>query len=316
MIPRSFGRWAARSLALLVLGLAGSAWARDPCRVCRISAKSADGRETMHATFVRPLQPANGVPQRIVVLLHGLGGDATSWLQVQQVRDRFDAAMRSGALPPTTLLIPDGGDGYWSDWADGRRHDATLVVRLVELLEARMDAQQRSPGARHAVVGASMGGFGALSIALQRPDVFEVAVGLSATDLEIAATEAPNRPVYRNVLGQAPWTAILARINPVQLVRGGAGKGQQFWLGWGSAEPRKFAEGGRLLVEAMTAAGLNVTNRVIDGGSHGWDSTWNQLHPWWLDGLIARWRPKTVRAPTAATAAAAGRAAPTTRTVP
>lgn len=312
MTSRAQARWAARILALLALIVTSAAWARDPCRVCRMSVSLADGGESMAATYVRPPHGV-GPAERIIVLLHGLGGDASSWLQVHEVRDRLDAAMAKGELPPTTLLIPDGGDGYWADWQGGKRHYAALVVRLVEALQRQMPPARGSPR-RHAIVGASMGGFGALSIGMQHPALFEVVVALSGTDLEIAATAAPKRKVYLDVLGRAPWTKALERLNPLQLVRQGAGKGQAFWIGWGSAEAAKFAEGGRLLVAEMQTAGLQVESRVVEGGVHGWESTWSALHPWWLGGLLETWRSAAPGTATTAVPAHSLAVAPTRTT--
>lgn len=305
MTSRWLPRWIAVCLTLSLVGLAVTAWAAEPCRVCRETVTSADGRETMTATVVWPTQSRER-HKHVLVLLHGLGGDATSWLQVQQVRDLLDDAMRSGTLPPTLLILPDGGDGYWADWQGGSRHFAALVLELVKRHATPRGAQAAPSPETHAIVGASMGGFGALSIALQHPEVFGTAIALSATDLDIAVHDSPKRQVYRNVLGPPPWTKALARINPLQLVRSGAGKGQRFWLGWGSAEARKFAEGGKLLAAEMRTAALNVETKIVEGGVHGWASTWHQLHPWWIDGLIAQWRVPVapIGAATAATAAA------------
>ena len=224
--------------------------------------------------------------RHLIVLLHGLGGDAHGWFTTTEVVQRLHASMRCGELPPSVILLPSGGVSYWADWADGHHAYASAVMVLVTAVSARrgLDA---SPEAG-AIIGASMGGFGALSIGLQHPERFGTIIALSPTDLEIAVTDAPKRTVYLNVLGSPVSAAQLARINPRHLVARGCGTNQQLVLGWGDAEARKFAEGGQRLAKAARAAGIALRTRIVVGGRHGWASTWNQLYPWWSAALRKR----------------------------
>lgn len=240
--------------------------------------------QSMRALAVLP----PGAPRadwRLLVLLHGLGGSARSWLEATDVVPQLVAMMRAGTIPATLILLPDGGDGYWSDWHDGAHPYGSLVGRLCERAAARYPVTA-ARGA-HAIVGASMGGFGALSIGLRDPQRYGLLVGLSATDLAIASEDAPRRKVYRDVLGSPASAAQLRAINPNDLVRAGRGKGQRILLAWGSKEARKFREGGERLVASMRRKRLRFSHRVVRGGRHGWASTWAPLHGWWLSALRA-----------------------------
>lgn len=114
----------------------------------------------------------------VLLLLHGKGGDHKSWPKV--------GAERTVAGRPLLVVMPDGGvDGWYSD-AYGAQSSAPdnpvlawSAFHLRELVPW-IDAHYRTLGGRaHAVAGASMGGYGALSYAVQRPDLFSAAGSFS-----------------------------------------------------------------------------------------------------------------------------------------
>ncbi|MFF4060153.1 alpha/beta hydrolase [Streptomyces sp. NPDC001668] len=78
--------------------------------------------------------------------------------------------------------VPGGNSGYWSDWynngAGGPPMYETFVTRqLIPLIEANFRAV---PDRAHRVVlGASMGGYGALMLASRHPDLFAATSSLS-----------------------------------------------------------------------------------------------------------------------------------------
>ncbi|MCB9738341.1 MAG: alpha/beta fold hydrolase [Deltaproteobacteria bacterium] len=299
------GRFASRLLALafgLALATTAAAQPGAPlplpatqvgnCETKQLLASDPDSGMTMRAIAVLPPGAPPG-PWKVLVLLHGLGGSARSWLEATTVVPQLASEMRAGSLAPTLILLPDGGNGYWADWIDGRHPYGSLVLRLMDV------ARQRYPlaeGPQHAaIVGASMGGFGALSLALREPARFGMVVALSATDLAIAVADAPMRACYVNVVGAPASASKLAEINPIARVRAGAGAGVRFLLAWGDREARKFKEGGALLFRALRRAKRRVERRVVRGGRHGWQRAWAPLHPWWTSALRAHFGAKTAR---------------------
>lgn len=116
----------------------------------------------------------------LVVLLHGVN-DAGGfvWWQNAAVDLVAEALVERGELPPFRLLLPgDTGIGLgsgWCDWADGSCAAETYVVR--ELLP--WAAETFGVGDVH-IGGLSMGGYGALLLALRNPGVFRSASATSA----------------------------------------------------------------------------------------------------------------------------------------
>ncbi|WP_241299211.1 alpha/beta hydrolase [Burkholderia stabilis] len=152
---------------LLLLAISGPALAFH-ARIVAIP--SVAMRETLKATVVLPDDYARGnkAGERypVVYLLHGSGGDHTDWTtntHIAALADRYRVI----------LVMPDGGHESWyidSPFDSGSRYETFVgdeVVSYVDL-HFRTIAAQRA----RAITGLSMGGFGALRIALDRPDTF------------------------------------------------------------------------------------------------------------------------------------------------
>ena len=116
--------------------------------------------------------------------MHGSGGDHTDWTsntRIAALADRYHVI----------LVMPDGGHESWyidSPFDSGSRYETFIgdeVVSYVDL-HFRTIATQRA----RAITGASMGGFGALRIALDRPDTFGAVGSISgAVDPRCCADE-------------------------------------------------------------------------------------------------------------------------------
>lgn len=124
----------------------------------------------------------------VVFWLHGSGGGDAG---LPSVARAFEAAMRRGDLPPCLVVYPNGlPQGMWCDSVDGSRPVETVV--LGEIVP-RIDAAFRTvPDAAHrAVVGFSMGGYGALRFGFARRDLFGAAASLGGGPLQPELTAAP-----------------------------------------------------------------------------------------------------------------------------
>jgi diacylglycerol O-acyltransferase/trehalose O-mycolyltransferase len=105
-------------------------------------------------------------------LLHGMGDDHTSWTSDSDVA-------RLPQLRDVLVVMPDAEMGWYTDWwntgAGGPPRWETFHLReLLPLLEARYGA-----GARRAVAGLSMGGYGALAYAARHPGRFRAVASYS-----------------------------------------------------------------------------------------------------------------------------------------
>lgn len=85
---------------------------------------------------------------------------------------------------PSIVVSPNGKSGYWSDWynqgSEGPpKYETYLIYELLPLIERRFSTIGLRQG--RAILGESMGGYGALMIASRHPDLFAAAASVSGT---------------------------------------------------------------------------------------------------------------------------------------
>lgn len=107
--------------------------------------------------------------------LNGTNGDQT-WF-----RTVYDGEVATASYP-SIVVVPSGNAGYWSDWyndgAGGHPRYETFVIRqLIPLVDANFRTDPRR--AQRAVIGESMGGYGATMLAARHPDLFTAVSSLS-----------------------------------------------------------------------------------------------------------------------------------------
>jgi len=83
---------------------------------------------------------------------------------------------------PSIVVSPDGKSGYWSDWFNGGaggapEYETYVIDQLIPLIDATF---RTIPDRAHrAVLGISMGGYGAMMLAAHHPDLFGSAASIS-----------------------------------------------------------------------------------------------------------------------------------------
>ena len=109
---------------------------------------------------------------RTLYLLHGLTGDYMDW------STRTDLARLARGLP-LIVVMPDGENAWYTNAADkGPRWEDYIADDLVKDVEAKYRVIRSRYG--RAIAGLSMGGYGALKIALKHPGTFAAAGGFSS----------------------------------------------------------------------------------------------------------------------------------------
>ncbi len=143
--------------------------------------RTAGVRVLLPAGYDDPVNAGRTWP--ILWLLHGVGDDHTSWTARTDV-EGLTAALPLGVAMPEAGRTPEAG--WYSDWVAGTPAWETFHLReLLPLVKARFHAGGARE--RRAVVGFSMGGFGALSYAARHPDLWVAAGSISgAVDTVLA----------------------------------------------------------------------------------------------------------------------------------
>jgi len=172
-----------RSLASGVLALAAAAFGVAPAlagvlQPFRYHCPALGRDQTAEVYVPSAKRPATGWP--VLYLLHGLNGRATDWETLGDIAETLDHLIDGKRIQPLLVVMPDAGNSWYVDSAavGGPGDYAAAIGRdLPAAIEAAFPiATDRS---RHAIGGLSMGGYGALRLALLQPERYGVVAALS-----------------------------------------------------------------------------------------------------------------------------------------
>ncbi len=113
-----------------------------------------------------------------VYFLHGFTGSGRGWLNVSPwsptVPERLDALVSAGEVPPLVGVFVDGwtalGGSQWTNSPALGRYQDYVADDVVSFVERTLSTRPRRES--RAVVGKSSGGYGALRLGRDRPEVF------------------------------------------------------------------------------------------------------------------------------------------------
>jgi enterochelin esterase-like enzyme len=110
-------------------------------------------------------------------MLHGNGGNYTEWSD-SFLPEQIDRLIVARVVQPMIVVMPDDGETtYFANWDNGPRWGDYITEDVVSTIDKRYRTLP-DPASR-GIGGLSMGGLGALNLALQHPDVFGVVGGHS-----------------------------------------------------------------------------------------------------------------------------------------
>ncbi len=117
----------------------------------------------------------------VLYLLHGGGGDHSTWIQSGEMQHIADEAIASGRATPMIIVMPnakDGIKGYYNFIKGGFDYEDFFFQELIPHIEKTYRC--RTISRYRAIAGQSMGGGGTLFYALHHPEMFSTAALLSA----------------------------------------------------------------------------------------------------------------------------------------
>lgn len=119
----------------------------------------------------------------VIYFIHGRSVDSKRPLTAGYIA-RADAAIRSGVMPPTIIVLAQGDNtGWYVDSQDGQRRMESILIKD---LIPHVDATYRTIARREAraIEGHSMGGYGALHLGFKYPQLFVAVTGNSPALIE------------------------------------------------------------------------------------------------------------------------------------
>lgn len=107
----------------------------------------------------------------VLYQLHGLSDDHTAWMRRTSI-ERYVADL------PLIVVMPDGGRSFYCDGERGSAYESMIMKDVVGFVERFFPVRTERKG--RAIGGLSMGGYGAMKLALKCPDKFVSVVSHSS----------------------------------------------------------------------------------------------------------------------------------------
>jgi S-formylglutathione hydrolase FrmB len=210
----------------------------------------------------------------ILYLLHGLG-DNEEFLVHSGGMNLVEDLWEQHQLGEMLIVTPAGGVSFYINSQDGkRRYEDFFLQEFMPGVEKRYRAQ---PGrGSRGIAGISMGGYGALHIAFQHPQLFAAVGAHSAALMEklpnITAENSRQMSQLR-VLGPAfgsPFdSAFWNQNDPVRIAHAANLSGLKIYFDCGSEDDYRFDSGAETLDKMLTSRHIAHEFHLYPGG-HDW----------------------------------------------
>jgi len=195
-----------RLLLPLIVLLSQLAWGQESKVFESLTIKSSIlKKEKAYAVYLPEGYESSQRMYPILYLLHGAGGNQSSWIQGGDMQRIVDKTIEDGKAEPMIIVMPDAELTYFMNTSDKEYQFEDFFFN--ELMPYVEKTYRCRPGKRYrSIAGLSMGGFGALLYALHHPEMFNASAALSAairTDEEvIAMPEEDYLKRYGKMMGQ------------------------------------------------------------------------------------------------------------------
>lgn len=149
----------------------------------------------------------------VVYLLHGIGGTHADWIRAgdadrswRTIQGVMDRGIAAGRIAELIVVAPDqrtrgGGSFYTNSASTGRWEDFT-VLDLVRHTDGAYRTIAAAEG--RGIAGHSMGGYGALKLAMKHPDVYQAVYGMNSALLDFAGDLLPQNKAFERAIDARP----------------------------------------------------------------------------------------------------------------
>jgi S-formylglutathione hydrolase FrmB len=172
--------------------------------------------------------PKHGWP--VLYLLHGLNGSCRDWPTLGGIKETLDELVAARRIKPMIVVMPDAGNSWYvnsASYCGPGDYETAMLDDLPRAIEQKFAVRQDREG--RAIAGLSMGGYGALRLALSRPDRYVAAASLSGAIWQNIPKASPNASTLAGADGQRGGRQDEAKLaNEIDLPPGGDHFGRAF----------------------------------------------------------------------------------------
>lgn len=213
------------------------------------------------------------------IWLHGMNGNYRRFHSGGA--DVLDELRGSDAIPDMIFVAVSAGrrSAYFNGERSGNYEDLVMRDLFTHMEENYRVSDRRE---HRAIMGISIGGFGAMRFAFKRPDLFGAVAAHSSAVPPADPDDMPERyqrmasrlgldPVLGNPIDAERWAkeipaAMVAGMKPETL------DGLRIYFDVGTNDRYRMAGPNQTFHESLEEAGIDHTFQLLEGGGHSWGS--------------------------------------------
>src|SRR5215510_809996 len=284
-----------RSLALLLIFSVELS-----AQVSRIEYKTFDskllGNQIRYGLYLPPSYSSSAAKRYpVLYFLHGLNENETRWAVRGMTDVKLDRMIGEGKIGEFIVAIPFGAISFYTNTRDGsQKWEDMIVTEFIPMIEStyRVNASRATRG----ISGISMGGYGALKIAMKHPDMFGSVSAHSAVLIQdlAAVRSIPGRPgrmqqmeaLFDRIYGISQDLTYWEANNPMTLAKDRSKwNGLKVYFDCGTEDEYGFFVGTKQLDDLLTKAAYPHDAHLY-AGNHGWDYALQHT----ADSLLFHWK--------------------------
>ncbi len=232
-------------------------------------------REIPYGLYLPPSYEESGQDYPVVFFLHGANENEKRWSTRGRTDLMLDQMIVDGEIGEFIVAIPFGENSFYTNSVSGERWEDMVTEEFIPLIES----DNRTLGTREgrAISGVSMGGYGALKLAMKNPDLFGSVSAHSAMlldDLESTIVRPDLRQLYLSlfdeIFGVSESMSAWDENNPLGIARVVDLDGMKIYFDCGTEDQYGFYAGAQQLHDILDARGIDHEFHLYPG-RHGWD---------------------------------------------
>jgi len=251
------------------------------------------GREIGYGLYLPPSYqnfPAKKYP--VLYFLHGAFENEMRWSTFGQTDLKLDQMIAQGKIGEFIVALPSAANSFYTNTRDGsEKWEDMIIAEFIPMIESanRVNGTRSTRG----ISGTSMGGYGALKLAMKHPDLFGSASAHSAVllpDLSAAKVSGGRLQMFQamfdHIFGINQDLTYWEANNPMTLAKDTKKlNGLKLYFDCGTEDRYGFEAGARQLDEMLTKAGYPHEAHLYAGG-HGWDYARNHTS----ESMLFHWK--------------------------